>query len=121
METAAQNKAWIAKIVGSGYFILLGLIYTVMEMVSGDFALMDLSVLLWVCLPVLLNKRWLHLIFGSLNLIIWSYAGMAILVNGVSEVWSLVIISGVTLLSIVAALMLIYSALSISEKRFSLI
>lgn len=121
METAAQEKAWIAKIVGSCYFILIGFAYAIMELVSGHLTLGDLGVLLWVGLPLLINKRWMYLLFGCLNLLIWAYVAMAILVEGTGDVVGLIIISSVTFGAIVAALFLIYSAISISEKRFSLI
>lgn len=120
METAAQNKAWIAKIVGSGYFVLLGFTYSIMQLASGHFAFMDFGVMLWVCLPLLLNKRWLYVVFGSLNLAIWLFAAIKIMAEG-ADVLSMAIISGVSLLSIVAALLLIYSAVHISGKRFSLV
>jgi hypothetical protein len=121
METAAQEKAFIAKIFGSCYFILIGFIYAIMELVSGRFDFADLGVLLWSCLPLLINKRWMHLCFGGLNLLIWTYVAMGIIPKGVGSFGPLLIVSTVTLTAIVSAILLIYSAVSISEKRFSLI
>ena len=121
MESLAQQKAWIAKIVGSCYFVLLGFVFSIMELVSGNFGFVDFGVLLWSCLPILINKRWMYLCFGALNLVIWSYVGLAILVKGNADVIAMIVISAITAGAIVAALLLIYSAISISEKRFSLI
>lgn len=121
METAPQEKAWIAKIVGSCYFILIGFSYAVMELVSGQFDLADLGVLFWSCIPLLINKRWMYLCFGSMNLLIWTYVGIAILAKGGGGFLPLLIISSITLAAIISSMMLIYSAVSISEKRFSLI
>jgi hypothetical protein len=121
MESLAQQKAWIAKIAGSCYFILIGFAYAVMELVSGHFDIADFGVLVWSCLPILINKRWMYLCFGGLNLMIWSYIAVAMLVKGLSDVVPLLVISLVTLGAIVSALLLIYSAVNISEKRFSLI
>ncbi len=121
METASQQKAWIAKIVGSCYFILIGFVFGVMELVTGNFGVFDLGMLLWSILPILINKRWMYLCFGALNLLIWTYIGIAILVEGGSDIMAIIVISSVTVGAIVSALLLIYSAISISEKRFSLI
>jgi len=121
METAAQQKAWIAKIVGSCYSILIGFAYSVMELVSGHFSFGDFGVLIWSCLPILINKRWMYLCFGGLNLLIWSYLALAIVFKGAGDFVSLLVMSSVTLGAIVAASLLIYSAVNISEKRFSLI
>lgn len=121
MESAAQQKAWMAKIFGSCYFILLGFTYAIMELVSGHFSFADLCVLLWACLPILINKRWLYVLFGGVNLMVWSYIALGIMVKGGGEAIGLLVISVVTAGSVVASLLLIYSAISISEKRFSLI
>jgi hypothetical protein len=121
METAAQEKAFIAKIVGSCYFILIGFSYAIIELVSGEFDFADLGVLLWSCLPLLINKRWMHICFGVLNLLIWTYVAMGIVSKSFTDFVSLLVVSTVTFAAIVSAILLLYSAVSISEKRFSLI
>jgi hypothetical protein len=121
MDTAAQQKAWIAKIVGSCYFVLIGFAYSVMELVAGQFTFGDFGVLVWSCLPMLINKRWMYLCFGGLNLFIWAYLALEIIFKGNIEFVSLLVISSVAFGALVSAMLLIYSAVNISEKRFSLI
>jgi len=121
MKSVAQQKAWIAKIVGSCYFILIGFVFGVMELVSGNFDFFGFCVLLWSVLPILINRRWMYLCFGSFNLLIWSYVGIAIIAKGIGGLVPLIVISSVVIGAIIAAFLLIYSAISISEKQFSLI
>ncbi|CAM3331552.1 hypothetical protein FLLO111716_04510 [Flavobacterium longum] len=121
MESAAQQKAWMAKIFGSCYFILLGFTYAIMELVSGHFSFADLCVLLWACLPILINKRWLYVVFGGVNLLVWSYIALGMMVISGGDAVGLLFMAIITAGAVVASLLLIYSAISISEKRFSLI
>ena len=121
MENAAQEKAWIAKIAGSCYFVLTGFAYAITKLVSGHFDFADLGVLLWSCLPILINKRWMYLCFGVLNLVIWSYFALSVFGEISFDLVSVAVMAFATFGAIVSALLLIYSALSISEKRFSLI
>jgi len=117
----AEDKAWIAKIAGSSYFLLLGIAYAALEAVSGHFSFADAGVLLWSAIPIIINKRWMHLLFGGLNLLVWSYVAIAILVKGSGNALTLVAVSSLDVLSIVSALLLVYAAVNISEQRFSLI
>ena len=119
METT-QEKAWIAKIVGACYFILLGFVYTIMQIVWNQFSFSDLGVLLWVSLPLMINKRWLYLTFGALNLVIWFYVALSLFAKSPGEPMIL-LASGITMGSVVAAFLMIYSALNISAKKFNLI
>ena len=121
METATKAKVRKARIIGSGYFILLALINLVISMSAGYFEMSFIYILLIVSVPLLFNKRQICLWFGILYFLVWSYVGMAIMVKGINDPVAIVVLPIVTLFALFCSMLLVYAGVTVSKKEFSLI
>jgi len=121
LEPITRKKIRKAKLIGSGYFILLALINLIGSAAYNYFDWSSPIILTITCLPLLINKRQVYLLFGIFYSLIMAYLGLAILIEGIAGLLPLIMISLITLLGILCSALMAYSGIVISEKRFSLI
>jgi hypothetical protein len=124
-ETRAAQKVRLAKRLGSGFFIMLAVVNIA---VGHGFKWPDFALLAFVSLPLIVNRRWLFFVFGTLCILATLYIGIAYLMldsmarhtDAEPRPLLMDIASyGIILLSLTSSLLLIYASLSVSEKRFS--
>lgn len=123
------DKTGKAKLFGSLFFVLLATFNLFMNVAHNVFSGFDLGLLLLTCLPLLLNRRLVYLIFGGLAAFLTIYIGFAFTVenvntlnaNKIGPAWGYVVGYSLISLSLFSAVLLVYAGISISDKRFSLI
>ena len=81
----------------------------------------SIYILMVVSLPLIINKRQIYFLFGILYMLIWLYVGMAILIKGLYDPIAIVVMPIVTVLALFCSMLMIYSGITISEKKFSLL
>ena len=81
----------------------------------------SIDILILASWPLIINKRQIYFLFGILYMLIWSYFGMAILIKGLYDPIAMVVMPIVTVLALFCSMLLIYSGITISEKKFSLL
>lgn len=131
MDPISPNKTNKARLAGAGFFILLALVYVGFEVWFNAFSTSDLAILALAFLPFLTSKRLVSFLFGSATFLATTFIGFAFVIAHLkstqdyavipAESWMFAVGYLIIFLSFCASLLLMYSALSISEKRFSLI
>jgi hypothetical protein len=70
---AAHSKVKKAKLAGSVYFILLGLMNIINTTSGGRLHWKDAAILVLFCTPLLVNKKIYYLLFGGAAAALWLY------------------------------------------------
>ena len=127
MEPNKQQKIKIIKLLAALYFLILGVFSFSASLYDNVFTWLDLVLLLFSCLPLIINKRIILLAFGMLAgcaSIYIMYACLSfslipqLLTTGIAFFMGFVLGSS----SLSASLALIYVGLQSSDKnQFSLI
>ncbi len=130
-QNLSQKKTKRARRIGSGWFILLSILYIGFDAYYHVVSWSCFVGLALSCLPLLIPKRIVSLLFGAVTGFVTLYIGAAFLLSSAQDmdvptgiaipVWFYAIGYGIIFFTLAASLLLVYSALSISEKRFSLL
>ena len=120
MEKKLKN-AWL---IGSVYFVLLGVINFSATLWNGKLGTLDLLILLMFVLPLLINKKTFSLLFGIIAGLISLYMGFAAFMFNLTpniETSQTAFIMGYLFIAatLSACILLLYSSGSSSQKTIA--
>jgi hypothetical protein len=74
MDKPIENKkVKLARLAGSGYFLLLGLVNLIAMAVNNKLGWRDFVLLAFLATPLILRKKIYYLFFGALGALFWLY------------------------------------------------
>jgi hypothetical protein len=116
-------------IIGSGFFIVLALLYVGFEVASGDLSLADFLPIVLAAIPLLVQKRIAWFLMGSCSLAVSVLLGLAFLFEHVRAVQEQSVFAPTVMMALVgyliigcsifASLLLIYAATNRNKREFS--
>ena len=115
-------NARTAKLVGSSYFLLLGLTNLVATFIFAEIRMLDTITLVVCILPFLINRKLFHLLFGIITALIAIYltiAGLTFMINPAVHTSTISFLMGFLLTgsALLASLLLIFSGSSDGDLK----
>jgi|SRR5690606_34787437 len=112
MDQATRKRLAIARYTGSGFFVFLAMVHFVCGVAANKFHWYDLLMLIATCVPIIADKRWLYRFYGIGYVVLAIGFGVSHAFQGHQDSMVYVITWIADILSVFAALSMIYGSVT---------